>query len=364
MRNTFTMYPLQVDVTSFWKQDSGSPIEVIIFLAIIAVIITVAIILNASKKSPQGKSSGNRVLSGIFYGINLRRMAKNIGLTNEQIKMLEFVFKTDQVTDMEKSINSPTLLDGHFRRAYRVIEQSKYSREEIQRRIYVLFAARNKLESNARGGITSTFQLNDDAYVIFSYGKEKYNLPVLSAKGDQLAIECPKNALGSVQKIQKGDKITPMVFIKGKGFSFETRVVGYSTLYGHNALMLAHSNQLKLLSQRRFRRKQTVIATNINIVYTEGSGKKQRLVVDKKRLTGNIMDISVGGCSIKIKTPVQVGARLKIEFTQGENNVAALGQVLRTNRAGVITVLHIKFIRVTRKSMNIINAFVYEYTND
>jgi hypothetical protein len=96
-------------------------------------------------------------------------------------------------------------------------------------------------------------------------------------------------------------------------------------------------------------------------VYVEGGGKKQRLTVDKRRLSGNIMDISVGGCSMKTNASIQSGARLKIEFTQGDIIVAALGQVLRTNRTGINTILHIKFLRVTRKSMNLINAFVYEY---
>jgi hypothetical protein len=96
-------------------------------------------------------------------------------------------------------------------------------------------------------------------------------------------------------------------------------------------------------------------------VYVEGTGKKQRLTVDKRRLSGNILDVSVGGCSIKTTASVQGGAKLKIEFIQGDNTVAALGQVLRTNRTGINTILHVKFLRIPRKSMNLINAFVYEY---
>jgi hypothetical protein len=73
------------------------------------------------------------------------------------------------------------------------------------------------------------------------------------------------------------------------------------------------------------------------------------------------MDISVGGCSIKATVPVTSGARLKIEFTQSSVTVAALGQILRTNQSGVSTIAHVKFLRVPRRSMNAINAFVYEY---
>jgi hypothetical protein len=126
-------------------------------------------------------------------------------------------------------------------------------------------------------------------------------------------------------------------------------------------MMLAHSINLKMLSQRRFRRKQTVIACICFFVYVEGSGKRQRLVVDKRRLTGNIMDISVGGCSIKTTAAVNGGARLKIEFKQGDSTIAALGQVLRTNRTGINTIIHIKFLRASLRTMNTINTFVYDY---
>jgi len=129
-------------------------------------------------------------------------------------------------------------------------------------------------------------------------------------------------------------------------------------------LQLAHSKQLKKLSQRRFRRKHAAIPCNFFFVYAESGGKK--LVVDKRRLTGNIMDISAGGCSIRTKMQMSGGTRLKIEFFQGDSgvSVAALGQVLRTNRSGINTIMHIKFLKVPRKSMNTINAFVYEYDDD
>jgi hypothetical protein len=44
-------------------------------------------------------------------------------------------------------------------------------------------------------------------------------------------------------------------------------------------------------------------------------------------------------------------------------NIAALGQVLRTNRSGISTIMHIKFLRIPRRSLNIINALVYEYVD-
>jgi c-di-GMP-binding flagellar brake protein YcgR len=292
-------------------------------------------------------------------------LARNIGLNYDQVKMLNFTFKTDDVLDPEKSLVTPSLLDRHFRRAYRVIEQTSGSPKDSQRRHAILFSTRNILENSAIGRLFSTRQINEDTTLTIKYGRDRINVSVIAAKEDFLTTETPKTVLGSQVKIPKGTNVSILFFNKSnKGFSFETRVTGYSTHHGHATMQLAHSNNLRFLSKRRFRRRQAVIACSMNLVYVEGSGKKQRLVVDKRRINGNITDISVGGCSIKATTPVQVGVRFKIQFTQGENKVAALGQVLRTNRAGVVTIVHIKFLRVTQKSMNLINAFVYEYAND
>ncbi|MDR0301171.1 MAG: PilZ domain-containing protein [Treponema sp.] len=359
-----TFYPLQSLTDMGWNKQR-SPKETIIIVVFIAVIVVALIAVNLGKNKSPSAGGGKAAPSGLFARLAMHRIARNIGLNREQMKMLDFVFKTDMVVDPEKSIVTPSLLDRHFRHAYRVIQQTSRNDAEVQSRHAVLFSTRNLLESRVSGGLSSTRQLKDDASLTLNYGKDKYEVSVLSAIGDSLAVESPKNALGSAIKLQKGSRISALLFTNNnKGFSFETHVTGFSTVHGRNALLIAHSNQLKFLSQRRFRRRQMVVACNLYLVYVEGSGKKQRLVVDKRQFSGNIADISVGGCSIKIKAPIQVGAKIKIEFSQGEYNVAALGQVLRTNRAGALTVMHVKFLKFSRKSMNIINAFVYEYAND
>jgi hypothetical protein len=365
--SVFSLYPLQIAASDFWKKPDSSGKETVVIIVFFAILLVTILVINLLRGKPSASGGGNAggKGAGLLARLSMHRMARDIGLNGEQIKMLDFIFKTDQVTDMEKSIATPVLLDRHFRRAYRVIEQSSKTDEEIQYRHAVLFSTRNLLESRVSGGITSTHQLKDDTSVVLINNKERYEVSVLSSTGETLAVECPQNALGSSIKLQKGTRLSALLFTKtNKGFSFETHVTGYVTVHGKNALMVAHSNRLRFLSQRRFRRRQMVIASNLYLVYVEGSGKKQRLVVDKRRLIGNIADISVGGCSIKTKAPVQVGARMKIEFTHGDHDVAALGQVLRTNRAGMVTITHVKFLKVSRKSMNYINAFVYEYVNE
>jgi len=302
---------------------------------------------------------------GIFSGFAFRRMVRNLGLDDEQVKMLDYVFKTDGVIEPEKSINSPALLDRHFRRAYRVIEQSSRSEQEAQERLSVLFSTRNILENNMIGGLSSTRQLKDELTLTLNYDRGKINVNLINAKTEHLTVEAPKNVLGSLIKIPRGTRLSVLFFTRSnKGFSFETRVIDYSSVNGQPVLQLAHSNQIRFLSKRRFRRRQALIACFFFLVYVEGSGKKQRFVVDKHRFTGNITNISVGGCSIKTTAPVKVGARFKIEFTQGDTKVAALGQIIKTNRTGASIIIHVKFLKLSQKSMNIINAYAYEYANE
>jgi len=86
------------------------------------------------------------------------------------------------------------------------------------------------------------------------------------------------------------------------------------------------------------------------------------MTVDKRRYTGNIQDISVGGCSMKVGIQVIPGQRLKLEFIDHDDSiVATLGEVLRISRNGTATIIHIKFLKVPRRSLNSINAMVYDY---
>jgi c-di-GMP-binding flagellar brake protein YcgR len=361
INNLIALYLLQVSATDF-NIDSGTSERGAIYFGIVVVIVIVALTIITLVKRSKGGGGGTR--SKLFSRFALHRLAKAAGLNHEQIKMLDFVFKTDNVMDYEKSLANQSLLDLHFKRAHRVIETTN-SNQEIVRKHAVLFSTRNILENSSIGAISSSRQLKEDTKLIINNGRDKLNVKILSIKTENLVVETPKNVLGSYIRITKGTNLNIMFFTRDdKCFSFETYIIDYTNYHGREAILLAHSNQIRLLSQRRYRRRQTAIDCFLCLVYTEGSGKKQRMIVDKRRFSGNIVDISVGGCSIKTTTPVKAGVRFKIEFTMEGNNLAALGQVSRTNKAGIKMIAHIKFLKVTQKTMNLINAFVYEYSNE
>jgi c-di-GMP-binding flagellar brake protein YcgR len=367
-KNTTAFFYL-LQMPQFYKETN--PRDAVVFFVGLATIILIVVIVNILKNripAASGRTGGGSPRR--FSGFALHRLANEIGLSKDQSKMLEFVLKNDSVTNPERSIGSANLLDRHFKRAYRIIERSADSDEDEQEKLSLLFSTRNALEAtqNAAGGANSTRQIPDGTAAVIGVGNDSYPVKVISSKGDSLVVENPQNVLGTPVRLPRGGKVTLSFFTKSsKGFSFETRILNTADSPDGQVLQLVHSTHIKRLSQRRFRRRQSVIPSNFFFVRVEETGRKKekRMVVDKSRLSGNIMDLSIGGCSIKTNVPVSSGTRLKIEFMYADAiNIAVLGQVLRTNRNGISTVMHVKFLKVPRRALNAINALVYEYADE
>jgi hypothetical protein len=358
----------------FWKEDN--PMDAVLFGVGVAVVIVVLIIVNLVKSKGKfnislgGSGFAARPASGrrTFSGFALHRLARSAGLDKQQTKMLDYVFKVDRVSDPERSFHTPALLDHHFKRAYRAIERSTPTDAEVQQKLGVLFATRNILEASegSGGSVTSTREIAENTPAVINVGNESYPIKVISARGETLVVENPRNALGTPVRLPRNSKVILSFFIKSsRGFSVESRILGSGETASGPRLQLVHSSQIKYMAQRRFRRRQATLPANFYFVHLEDTGRKKetKMVVDKRKLIGNITDISIGGCAIKTNVSVPSGTRLKIEFSSNDQNTAVVGQVLRTNRSGTSTVMHVKFLKVPRKSMNAINALVFEYSD-
>jgi c-di-GMP-binding flagellar brake protein YcgR len=373
----FIMFPLQSNANRFKNMSqlggtstsTTSPVTVAIVIGIIVAVIFIIYFIN--KKSTQANKKGGTSGGGArrFSFFTLHRIAKDCGLNREQTRMFEYVLRTGGVSDPEAVLNSPNQLDQHFRRTYKIIERSVSSQDELNTRLSTLFSTRNVIEANIGnvGTETSTRQIPDNSQAVLGVGENNYHVKVLSSKGDALVVQNPTSNTGRVLNLSRGTKVKLAVFTKSnRGFSVESRILDSADTQSGPVVQLAHSGEIKRLSNRRFRRRQMVIPVSFYLVHIEGVRKNQKMVVDKRRFSGNIMDISIGGCSIKTNMQLNsAGQRLKIEFTFRDGSaIATLGQVLRTNRTGVNTILHIKFLKVPRRSLNSINAMVYEYIDD
>jgi c-di-GMP-binding flagellar brake protein YcgR len=361
---------LQENVRYFKEDD---PVAALILLVGIIVVVVAGLIGQIIKRGisiggpmGQSKSSSPRQFSGFV----LRRVAKSYDLNRDQTKLLEQIFRKEGVSDPKRIMTDFALLDKYFKRAFKSIERTSSTEGELQQRLSLLFSLRNTIE-NAQGmenPITATNQIAANSEAVLIVNQESYPVRIISSQGENMSVECPRNVLGSPIRINKGTRVSLVFFTKSaKRFSFDTRVVGRTDTSKGATLQLAQSFRVKNMTQRKSRRKQAIMSCSFYLVFIEESGrgrkKKQKMILDKRKMLGTILDISVGGCAIKTSSAIMIGSRLKIEFTYADDQkLAVLGQVLRTNRSGMSgTIMHIKFLKVPRRAWNTINAVVFEY---
>jgi len=316
------------------------------------------------------KNSGSGAKPRKFNALTLHRIASSYGLDREQTKLLDYVFRNDDVTDPERVMKSPDLLDKHFKRTIRTIKKNSGSEEETQEHLYKFFSLRNAIESSSANIDLSSFHISDKTPAILAYGKNSYPVKVISSKDRNVVVESPRNALGTPIRIAKGTEVSVSFFLNpSKGFYYAGHAGEAVDTDQGEGLQISHSGVMKPLANRRFRRISTDMDCEFFFVKIEQTGtggkKTSKLVVGSTEHNGTIQDISTGGCSLKTSAPVQVGARLKIDIDYDEDHkMNVLGQIIRINRSAAGTIIHIKFLKVPRRAFNFISALVFGYNDD
>jgi hypothetical protein len=323
-----------------------------------------------SGSSGTGKNTGTGASPRKYNSFTLRKIASSYGLDREQTELLDYVFRTGSVTDPERVMKTPTLLDKHFKRAFRSIERNSSTDEEAQERLARLFSLRNFIESSSGGEDVSNVRLSENTPAILVNGKNSYPVTVLSSKGKTIVVESPTNAVGTPIRIAKGTNVSISFFTKSSnGFSYDGTIEDVVDIGSEQGLQISHSGRIKPLAKRKFRRRSTEIDCEFYFAKIEetGTGKKKtaKLIVDKRKYNGTVKDISIGGCSLKSSAPVQTGSCMKIviDFEDG-NIINVLGQVIRTNRSSAGNIINIKFLKVPKKALNYISTLVFGYNDD
>ncbi|MDR1096456.1 MAG: PilZ domain-containing protein [Spirochaetaceae bacterium] len=119
---------------------------------------------------------------------------------------------------------------------------------------------------------------------------------------------------------------------------------------------------------RRSRRAETNLPVDFQLVVEKeeqaGLKKVRKLSLDGAKHAGRILDISSGGCALGTGEPGKTGTRFKIEFKIGKKtSVSALVRVVGVNKNRDGNVLHSRFLKISARSLNAVNAFVYGYSD-
>ena len=357
----------------FWpEEDTSGAFIVLIGLGVIIVFAVLYNLFRRGVRSPvisktKGKSSTPTPRK--FSGFTFRKIAALYNLDRDQAKLLEYVFRSDGVSEPSRVLQNPTLLDRHFKRAFRAIEKNSNTDEDAQENLEKLFSLRNTIEAGSGAEDTSPARISDKTPAILVTGRDNFPVKVITSRNQNVVVEIPRNTLGTPVRLSKGTKISLSFFTKSSsGFSLDGSIIGpVQTDFGPG-LQITHTGKAKPLVKRKYRRRNTDTKCEfffVNVVES-GTGRKKtsKLVVDNRRFKGVVQDISAGGCALKTSAPVPVGSRLKIVIDYDDSYlINVLGQVIRTNRSVTGTIIHIKFLKVPRRAFNSISTMVYGYSD-
>jgi len=357
--------------TQYFKEDN--PVAGIAFLAVLGVLILIVFVGNIVRNGMgmgKGMTKGSGSNTRRFSIFTLYKINKTYGLNRDQSKVLEYVLKSNGVVDAERSVSNPPLLDKHFKQTYKQIEKNSATEDDAQEKMTMLFSTRNTIEMhhNTSPGQNPPQHLSSGMEVVLSANQESHQVKIISSPQKNIVmVSCPCTAVGTKVRFARGTKARLTFFNKAnKGFSLNCQILETENTSFGPALQLSCSREAKAMTQRRFRRRQVTLDCGYYLVHVEETkrNKPPKLTVERRRISGTITDLSIGGCAIKTQNSVPAGTRLKIEMESYSESglIAVLGQVLRINRSGLSSsIMHIRFLKVPRKAMNAINAMVFEY---
>ncbi|HUX42355.1 MAG TPA: PilZ domain-containing protein [Rectinemataceae bacterium] len=353
--------------STFWSQGGGSDSNANWWIWVIAIVLILAIVIavgRSARGAPRPKSN--------FSKRDWRRGARSFGLAEEELRFLETFARNAGIGNPDATLRNKTKLETFFKDVYRSIEKNSESESDAEDKKAMLFQIRERLARQAAQGtpVHSTRQLGRNVPISFITPNEE-NYPTVIVRSDQqgLFVEAVVDPLGKPIRFHRGAKLSCFFYTKAhQGYQFVTKVGGFQTTGDRTLMVLAHSDNVTALPSRQHQRRSTRVPCvyyHVAVAAKVGKGKNETSArVENISFPGMVTDLSAGGVAIQAATTFPPGDFLKVVLDPGSGNQSAFGKVIRLNNLrGSGGIMHIQFVKLSRKSLNAILSYVHGYTD-
>ena len=350
---------------TFWAQGGGSDSNSNWWMWAIAIVLVLAILIavgQSARGAPRPKSN--------FSKRDWRRGARSFGLSEEELRFLEIFAKNAGVSNPVATLQNKAKLETFFKDVYRSIEKNSESEGDAEDKKAMLFQIRERLARLAAQGtpVHSTRQLGRNIPISFITPNEE-NYPTVIVRSDQqgLFVEPVVDPLGDPIRFHRGTKLSCFFYTKAhQGYQFVTRMGGFQSVGDHELMILAHSDNVTALPSRQHQRRSTRVPCvyyHVAVTTNKAKGKSEASArVENISFPGIVTDLSAGGMAIQAANSFQPGDFLKVVLDPGSGNQSAFGKVVRLNHLrGSGGIMHIQFVKLSRKSLNAILSYVHGY---
>jgi len=364
MIHSFSTFILQYDLRITPGTDLGG---LLLFLAIVAGLIIVAVITNRIVQLFGNQSSPNNKYNRFLF----MRVGRDVGLDKQHIEYLERLIRSLKVKYPSLIFTNPQLLDAVLKRGIASVERQPglLDRERVTK-LNLIWEIKQLIENNSKKGIglRSTFLVKPgQTMILTAYNGERYHSKLISNHTNGLTVTMPVISVEKEHLFKKGNRLKVFFWRENdSGYSFITRVIETDRANLH----ILHSRKIKREQHRKYSRKplkKSCFLYPAEIVEeTRRNGHEKKIVIhDNMRHMGIISDISVGGCSISSTRAYKKGAYMKLEFDlRISSPIVAYGKVQSVFRRASGTtgmMMHIQFIKLSGSARNEIYSYIYNY---
>lgn len=311
-------------------------------LGIVALII-VAMIGAARRSNRSSRSAAARAKPRKFSRNAFKKQATALGLNKIQVNTLDNLIARHPMGNPYQLFSNQPALDKLLHQGMEDIAQQVSTDKVKESQRLTLFKIKQTIERNGqrRAVLRATKELKPGQKMVLTpEGGGKFPTRLVSNLKDAMGVETPLDAAGVQTRWKKGMPVKVYFWrSNGQGFSFTSKVLGYTRIRNTMSVLLKHSANVKESQQRRFRRKELDRPCYFYPVriLTSGLGRKQvkkAFVETQNGSLGTILEVSAGGCSIKTNYPLAKGELIKVEFeTSRGRDVKSFGKVVNFRRA-------------------------------
>jgi len=353
---------------TYWKETD--PADTRNFLLIVGGIILFSVAYSLIKRISSGKglSLGPKPSQG-FSRSAFRRRAEDFGFSTGEAEFLEYYARKLGATSPQAVFGGKSQLDAFIRSAFKYIERHADTEELAEEQKHRLFIIREALGARTNSGASprSSRQLKPKTPLSIVTAKESHYSTILVVNETKaMYLEPALDAFGAPIRIPFGARLT-LYFYSGNhvGYSFQSRSRGMVDIDGKKFLSISHSDKIKPLPARRHQRSEVRISGRFYLVHVRAARDKGKVVktvqVERAAVAGIIIDLSGGGLSMQTMSPANVGEFVKVEFDLGSGSRSAYASVVRVSKTRTGALMHMKFVKASRKTVNEIRAVVYGY---
>lgn len=295
---------------------------------------------------------------------DIKSFSSKFKLSQKEQALLWKIFKKYHITNIFYTIKDYENLSKYFK-SYYTEKKSEFSDDDEEIFFSLLFniekisSGINIIKSTKSIPVkTKLFYINRHG-IKFSFDLEENTKSVMILKPAEQFIR-------ETQKPEETEKILFTFTSESKmQYGFVSRIIRYQrTNDGNLQLIISHPNILYKQIKRNFKRRAT--SKTLEFSSAKISENRKDFIFGEKQYFAKATNISAGGICLVTNLPIKQNQFLKINLSPFGLQESVIGKIISTRNTIKKDYynLHIKFVKIPKKSQNKIQRTVFGYEED